>query len=247
MQASTPQRANDFLDKAARLLGWLRTTEAEIAAHGRHARLAEIERLFFVGLELVCTLHEALLTAAGAADLQPWRARLESLRQGDALLKYLWKARDFSVHGRLIACRRDGRLFEVEIVDVQKARPIAVQFNAVPPPVEEQLRRLAFHVYRVDSFAALMARLEGGEHPDIAVLQDAGIEMRGFPAALALQPFEVRIAGATARIDPPAEHLGEAIDANVEQALGLAMAFYAERFAELRVQVPLPGTGGTAA
>ena len=224
---------DEFEAKAAKWLKWARTTLEEMREHGRHARLDDVERVFFTLLALIASIHEALAAYAKVVGLKTWRLDLNALRGTDPLLLYMWKARDSDTHNALIKWLPSMQQLEIGIVDAAKAGPIARQFYIGGNQAAEA-ERLLYYAFEVFTREALFDRVRSGFTPSAEVLDRAGIEILDSLTSLSLRSFTIRKDGRKALIEAPSQHLEKQMPPSADVAVSFAIEFYEDKLHELR-------------
>ena len=227
------ERANDFAQKAEKLLRWSDVYLDEMREHGRHGRVDDVERIFVSLLLFLDSVHQALVDCAKKLDLDKWREELNQIREQDQLLRYLWKARNSEAHDALVKWSPSMQHVDFKIVDAEKTNKIvrgaASQGEAV--------LRVFCYAYQASDEKDLIERMKQNPIPSKERQQHAGVELLISLRSLSLRSFRIGRGRDAETIDEPTSHFGQQLPPSADQAVLFALRFYKRKLEELRVQM----------
>ena len=186
---------------------WSKASLAEFLGHGTHGRIDDVERVFFTLLTGFASIHEALASYAECIGADVWKQELDSERDTDRLLLYLWKARDADIHDAIIKWAPGLRALGMKVVDKSKLVPIARQFY-VQQATGDQMMRAFKYLFEVNSDSELISKVGSGFVPSNERLASAGVALTYAIDEIALKSFTCRVKGKTILIGEPTSHLG---------------------------------------
>jgi hypothetical protein len=223
------ERATDFAKKAKKRLGWCDELLEEMRVHGRIAAVEKVERTFVSLLLLLDSVHQALGDCAGKLDEKTWVTDLNSARNADPLLRYLWKARNSEAHDTLIKWRPSVKHLEFQVVDTNKA-------NAVVGGVQNQrasVVKLICFAYGADNELDLIEKMKTNPLPSEIAQGAAGIRLLQSLDSLSLKSFTIGRGGSAEVVQPPSSHGGAFLPPSADQAALFGIRFYYGKLGEL--------------
>ncbi|MEI7610306.1 MAG: hypothetical protein WCJ64_23250 [Rhodospirillaceae bacterium] len=223
-------RASDFLNKAEKLLSWQAFQLEEMREFGRHGKLDDVERSFWLILCLVDSIHQSLVDAAKKLGMEDWCDELIHLRNNDPLLYYMWKGRNSEVHDALVKWRPSMKHINMRIVDAAKVRNIV---GNLPPQVH--VNALLCFVYGAHSKNDLIEAMKQNPIPSPEKQFEAGIEIIESLESLSLDDFQIGPGRRAETISAPTLHMGKHMPPSADQAVRFALEFYKGKYEELKL------------
>lgn len=220
-----------YLTKAERLLRWSRITLAEMRSHASIGKVDDVERSFYALLVLISSVHEAIESAAKEPKFSAFKESMDRSRHDDALLFYLWKARDADIHGVVLKWNVDFDL-NLKVLDADAANAVVQSLPGTPAQVYP-FNALLQYAFEAESFQAALRRASKGELPKPERLQQAGLELESADFFLSLLPFPCKIKGKQVQVPAPTVHEAKPCNPLAGEAAELAITFYDGRLAAL--------------
>jgi hypothetical protein len=228
---SRQHRALQFRAKAEKWVRWARTTYAEFYAHSEAVNMDDVDRAFTTMLFQLTTAHDALAAAANAGGLKKWAEQLDSLRNTDELLLYVWKARDTETHDALVKWHPNANRVSVRTVDpIKLAATVGARMHAQDDTLNNHI--LLF-LYDATDLEDLSRKMEARYRPSRERQERAGVRLT-HTESLSLAPFTTRDKkGRVLHIKSPELHNGVAIEPSAHGAINSAINFYDAKLAEI--------------
>lgn len=229
------EKATARLTKAEQRLTWSEQLLTEMRTHGAFGRMDDVERVFCTMLFHLSSVRESIESACKFAGLVTWREAFITTCLNDALLVYMWRARDAEAHDSLIKWSNGGRVLQIEILDAQKANSIPTRF----PHYNNQTSLLADlyeFIYQANGHSDLMRKVQENSQPSEIAMKNAGVKLTYAAETLLLKSFSFRAKeqGKKFTIDEPRTHLGKPIPAQADAASEETIKFFREKLKELR-------------
>lgn len=219
-------RAGEFLDKARKKLDWNSKFLTDMHRSATLADFDEVERNFVAILHAFDAIHQALVDAAKELDMQAWREALNSLRETDSLLHYLWLARNADAHNAVVMWLPAMKQQEAKIVDARKFNAL----TALERTDYDKIQRAFLFIYGVNSVAEATDAIKNhGAKPSADRLQQIGLELTLTLDTFALRDFKSGRHSAKA----PDKHLGKLLPPSASVAAVKANEFYLGKLGEL--------------
>jgi hypothetical protein len=231
VSATKRSRGASFLAKAERHIRWLQAFLVELRIHGENERVDDVERILHACILLVASVHEALADAAKLLGLKDWHEALNHARQSDALLHYLWKARNVDSHGVALKWS-DGFEAQIEITHEDKTQSLIESLGDEEPDIAF---RLFYYLYDVRTKAEFDAKVQMSRMPPSERLANAGVQVLFAHRSLIFEDFQVREKNGTQRtVKAPRRHEGNATVPSAFASIQRAHLFYLARLGDLR-------------
>jgi hypothetical protein len=233
VSATKRNLGQSFLAKAERHLRWLRAFLVELRVHGENSRIDDVERILHASILLVASIHEALADAAKVMGQTKWHKALNDARGSDALLCYLWKARNIDSHYVTLKWS-EGFEAQIEVIEEDKTEALIDSLGKEAPDIAT---RLFYFLYDVQTKAEFDAKVQVNRVPPPERLDRAGVRVLFAQSSLIFQSFQIRENGVQRTVEAPRRHEGGDIVPSAFGSLQRAHLYYLARLGELRQRV----------
>lgn len=227
---SRHQRALQFKDKAEKWARWARSTYDEFYAHSEAINMDAVDRSFTMILFQLTTVHDALKSGAEAAELTDWASELNSLRNSDELLFYIWQARNTETHDALIKWQPNANRLSVRTVDPVKLAAVAGGLVHADDPT--LMNHILLFLYEARDLVELSQKMEARFRPSKERQDQAGVTLT-HTESLGLAPFKTRDKRKSLDVQSPKLHMGFAIEPSAHGAINAAIGFYEAKVTQL--------------